>query len=101
MLTEALNKIPPALDVLITERPQITTALEKLGDFGDTATRLVNDSKADLVKNLQNLEPTVRALADVGPNLATVDRVRHALPVQSGSHRPRRQRRLHEPVGRG
>ncbi|MFZ0832931.1 MAG: MCE family protein, partial [Mycobacterium sp.] len=72
VLTEALNKIPPALDVLITERPQITTALEKLGDFGDTATRLVNDSKADLVKNLQNLEPTVRALADVGPNLATV-----------------------------
>ena len=72
VLTEALEKIPPALDVLIAERPQITTALEKLGDFSDTATRLVNESKADLVKNLQNLEPTVRALADVGPNLATV-----------------------------
>ncbi len=71
VLTEALQKIPPALDVLIRERPRITTALEKLGDFSDTATRLVNDSKADLVKNLQNLEPTVRALADVGPNLAT------------------------------
>lgn len=72
VLTEALKKIPSALDVLIKERPQITAALEKLGDFSDTATRLVNDSKADLVKNLQNLEPTVRALADVGPNLATV-----------------------------
>ncbi|MGE5694086.1 MAG: MCE family protein [Candidatus Sericytochromatia bacterium] len=72
VLTEALDKIPPALDVLVKERPNITTALEKLGDFSDTATRLVNDSKADLVKNLQNLEPTVRALADVGPDLATV-----------------------------
>lgn len=72
VLTRALEKIPPALDVLITQRPQITTALEKLGDFSDTATRLVNDSKADLVRNLQNLEPTVRALADIGPDLATV-----------------------------
>lgn len=70
VLTEALKKIPPALDVLIRERPRLTTALEKLGDFGDTATRLVNDAQADLVRNLQNLEPTIRALADVGPDLA-------------------------------
>ena len=70
VLTEALNKLPPALDVLIKERPHITTALEKLGTFSDTATRLVNDAQADLVKNLQNLEPTLRALADVGPDLA-------------------------------
>ncbi len=71
VITEALGKIPPALDVLIRERPKITTALEKLGTFSDTATRLVNDTQADLVKNLQNLEPTIRALADVGPDLAT------------------------------
>ena len=32
-------------------------------------TRLVNDAQADLVKDLQNLEPTLRALADVGPDL--------------------------------
>ena len=69
VLTQALKKIPPALDVLIKERPHITTALEKLGTFSDTATRLVNDAKADLVRNLQNLEPTIRALADVGPDL--------------------------------
>ncbi len=69
VLTEALNKVPPALDVLIKERPNITTALEKLGTFSDTATRLVNDSEADLVKNLQNLEPALRALADLGPDL--------------------------------
>jgi virulence factor Mce-like protein len=71
VLTEALKKVPPALDVLIRERPRITTALEKLGTFSDTATQLVNDSKADLVRNLQNLEPTIRALADIGPGLPT------------------------------
>jgi len=70
VLTDALNKIPPALDVLIKERPTITTALEKLGTFSDTTTRLVNDSQAYLVRDLRNLEPTIRALADVGTDLA-------------------------------
>jgi virulence factor Mce-like protein len=69
-ITDALNKVPPALDVLIKERPNITTALEKLGTFSDTSTRLVNDTQADLVKNLQNLEPTLKALTDLGPDLA-------------------------------
>lgn len=70
VLTEALNKVPPALDVLIRERPKLTTALEKLGTLSDTATQLVNDSQADLVRNLQNLEPTLRALTDLGHDLA-------------------------------
>ena len=71
VVSEALRKIPPALDVLIRERPRLTTALDKLRVFSNTATRLVNDTQADLVKNLQNLEPTIRALADVGPELGT------------------------------
>lgn len=71
VLTSALNRIPPALDVLINERPRITTALEKFRDFSNLATGLVNDSGADLVRNLQNLEPTLKALADVGPKLDT------------------------------
>jgi phospholipid/cholesterol/gamma-HCH transport system substrate-binding protein len=69
-INDALNKVPPALDVLVKERPNITTALEKLGTFSDTTTRLVNDSQADLVKNLQNLEPTLKALTDLGIDLA-------------------------------
>lgn len=69
VITQALNKIPPALDVLNRERPRLTTALNKLGTFSDTATRLVNDAGSDLVNNLKNLEPTIKALADVGPEL--------------------------------
>src|SRR5690606_37697550 len=34
-LDRALKEIPPALDVLIKERPRLTTALERLGQFGD------------------------------------------------------------------
>ncbi|WP_322858158.1 MCE family protein [Mycobacterium europaeum] len=72
VITQALQRIPPALDVLIQERPRITTALEKFRVFSNTATGLINATHADLVANLKNLEPTVRALADVGPSLDTV-----------------------------
>src|ERR1700754_565996 len=47
----------------------LTTALEKLGTLSDTVSGLVNDTQADLVTNLQNLEPTLKALADVGPDI--------------------------------
>lgn len=70
-LTRTLNKIPPALDVLLRERPRFTTALVELGRFSQTVSGLVSDTKADLVKNLQNLEPTLKALADVGPGIDT------------------------------
>jgi virulence factor Mce-like protein len=72
VISRALQRIPPALDVLVKERPRITTALQKFRVFSDTATGLINATQADLVTNLRNLEPTVRALADVGPNLGTV-----------------------------
>lgn len=78
VITGALQRIPPALDVLIRERPRLTAALEKLGNFSDIATRLITDSKADLVKNLQNLEPTIKVLADLGPDL---DKVLARLPI--------------------
>ncbi|KUI27128.1 mammalian cell entry protein [Mycobacterium sp. IS-1742] len=69
VINRALRDIPPALDVLIRERPRLTTALSKLGDFGDTAAGLINDTQEDLVRNLRNLEPALKSLADVGPEL--------------------------------
>jgi phospholipid/cholesterol/gamma-HCH transport system substrate-binding protein len=71
VITQALRKLPPALDVLIKERPRLTAALDGLRKFSNTATGLINDTQADLVRNLKNLEPTVKGLADVGPDLDT------------------------------
>jgi virulence factor Mce-like protein len=71
VLTEALERIPPALAVLNQQRPRFTTAMEKLGVFSSTASQLINDSQDDIVRNLANLEPTIKALADIGPDLAT------------------------------
>jgi phospholipid/cholesterol/gamma-HCH transport system substrate-binding protein len=69
VIDRALKEIPPALDVLIKERPNFTTALDRLGRFSDTTAALVNDAGDDLVKNLQNLGPILGALADIGPDL--------------------------------
>jgi phospholipid/cholesterol/gamma-HCH transport system substrate-binding protein len=69
VLERVLKEVPPALDVLIQERPRITAALDKLRVFSNTSTQLVNDTQVDLVANLKHLEPTIRALADVGKGL--------------------------------
>lgn len=68
-IDRALKEIPPALDVLIKERPTLTTALTRLGEFSDTATQLVNDAGDDLVTDLRNLDPILKSLADIGPQL--------------------------------
>lgn len=69
VLTTTLEKLPAALDVLERERPNLTAALERLGAFADVATATVNDTQADLVRNLRNLVPTLTSLADVGPEI--------------------------------
>jgi virulence factor Mce-like protein len=80
-VTEALNTLPRALEVLVREQPRITVALEKLGTFSHTATGVITDVKTDLVENLRHLEPTVRALADVG---ADIDRALGAATTWPG-----------------
>lgn len=80
VVDRALKNLPPALEVLVKERPLLTEALEKLGTFADTATILVNDAGDDLVSNLRNLEPTIKALADVGPDISSALRFATAFP---------------------
>jgi ABC-type transporter Mla subunit MlaD len=65
----ALREIPPALDVLIAEEPRLVGALERLGVFSDTARAVITETQDDLVRNLENLDPTIRALADVGDDI--------------------------------
>ncbi len=69
VIAQAMRALPPALDVLIAEEPRFVAALTKLRAFSETATGLINDTQDDLVRNLHNLEPTLRALADVGSGL--------------------------------
>lgn len=71
-ITAAMRSVPAALDVLIQERARLVTAMQKLGEFSRTTTQLVNATQQDLVHNLDNLGPTLQALADVGPYLGAI-----------------------------
>jgi virulence factor Mce-like protein len=69
VVDRALRDIPPAIDVLIKERPNFTAALDRLGNFATTATGVVNDAGDQLVADLTHLEPAIKALADIGPDI--------------------------------
>ncbi|CAJ1586964.1 MCE family protein [[Mycobacterium] wendilense] len=69
VVSAALERIPPALEVLNRERTRFTTMLDKLRVFADTARGLIDETQDDLLRNLRNLDPTVGALADVGPDI--------------------------------
>lgn len=71
-LTKALNEVPPALDVLTAERPNITSAFTSLGRLSDVVTRVIDTSGADLQTNVASLTPVLQALADSGNALTEV-----------------------------
>lgn len=69
VLASAVDGIEPALGVLNRERTDLTTALTELGKLGDVATRVVNSAGDDLVANLRDLQPALKAVADSGAAL--------------------------------
>ncbi|HEX4360589.1 MAG TPA: MCE family protein [Pseudonocardia sp.] len=68
-LGRAIDRLDPALRTLNENRDQLVHTLNALGRFGDVADSVIRDSHDDLVANLDNLEPTLRALADAGRSL--------------------------------
>ncbi|WP_072687005.1 MCE family protein [Rhodococcus marinonascens] len=71
-LDAALEGIPPALEVLVEQRQNLTTALVEVGKLSDTVTRLVESSGEELKANLRNLTPVLRELANSGSALTEV-----------------------------
>ncbi len=71
-LVRALEELPPALEVLVDQRQNLTSAMSSLGDLSTVASRVVESSNDDLKANLQGLAPTLRALADSGSALTEV-----------------------------
>jgi phospholipid/cholesterol/gamma-HCH transport system substrate-binding protein len=66
----ALDTIGPGLDVINQQRDLLVSMLESLGRLGDVGTRIINQSAADTVADLQLLQPILTQLAAAGPDLA-------------------------------
>lgn len=66
VLDRALGAIPNALAVLKEERTNLADALERLGQFSAIAADSVDQTKENLVKELREISPVLKSLADAG-----------------------------------
>lgn len=68
-LSEALETLPRAVDVLRDEREDLTDTLGRLAMFGDSTTALLTTNRAKLRRNLENLRPILNELGNAGDAL--------------------------------
>jgi phospholipid/cholesterol/gamma-HCH transport system substrate-binding protein len=69
VLDNAIRTIPDALAVLNEQRGHLIEALDAFGKFSALATDTVNQSKENLVKELNDLGPVLESLANAGPSM--------------------------------
>jgi phospholipid/cholesterol/gamma-HCH transport system substrate-binding protein len=69
VIDKALKTLPRALNVLKDERKNLADALGELSKFGALAADSINQTKSNLVKELNDLGPVLQSLADAGPAL--------------------------------
>jgi phospholipid/cholesterol/gamma-HCH transport system substrate-binding protein len=65
----ALKTIPDALSVLKDQRNNLADALDSLGKFSSLVADSTNQTKDNLVKELNDIGPVLQSLADAGPAL--------------------------------
>ena len=68
-LDGALGELPSGLTALERQRDDLTQALAALDDLSVVTNRVVTTSGADLVTELQNLQPVLRELADAADSI--------------------------------
>jgi len=65
----ALRDLPGGIKVLNEQRHQLVQMLQAMNRLSTVSTDVVHQSQADMVHNLQQLQPTVNQLAAAGSNL--------------------------------
>jgi phospholipid/cholesterol/gamma-HCH transport system substrate-binding protein len=69
VVDNALRTIPNALEVLKERRNNLADAFDQFGEFSAVTVDAVNQTKASLVKEFNDLGPVIQSLADAGPAL--------------------------------
>ena len=65
-ITSALDEVGPALEVLSRSRPRLINALKELTRLSSVATPLVEEVEDDLLADLRDLTPALKALTAAG-----------------------------------
>lgn len=71
VIASALDSVPEGLRVLEDERPRLVSTLEELGKLSDTASPLLQDTKADTIADFKHLTRILENLAASKERLAT------------------------------
>lgn len=69
VLDRAVGTIPEALKVLNNERSNLVETADRLGKFSALTADIVNRSRSNLTKELQEIGPVLESLANAGPSL--------------------------------
>lgn len=67
VLEKALKTIPHALAVLDDQRDNLVAALDQLGKFGALTVDTVNQTRENLIEELNDVAPVLESLANAGP----------------------------------
>lgn len=68
-IANGLDNLGPGLQVLNQQRTQLVTMLESMNKLSGVAVDTVNQSKADTIANLKDLEPVLRQLNKAGASV--------------------------------
>lgn len=69
VVANALDAFGPALKVLNEQHQDLMTMLTSLDKLGKVGTNVIQQSRANMVADLKDLGPTLKALADAGKSL--------------------------------
>ena len=67
---EALDAVGPAIDVLAAQHDELIAMLGSLDRLGEVGTRVINASKEDVLRILEDLSPILRRLTEADEQLA-------------------------------
>lgn len=69
VIADTIDKTGPAIEILNTNRADLTRMLVSLGQFSTTTTNVINQSQGDLLTNLRNLQPILENINKTGSEL--------------------------------
>ena len=84
-ITGALDSMPEALRTLDAQRDDLVKLLESLDRLGDVGTRVVKESKGDVVANIEALQPILQNLVKSGDHLSQSVTTLLTFPFTDGS----------------
>ncbi|HWV26915.1 MAG TPA: MCE family protein [Aeromicrobium sp.] len=68
-VASTLDSVGPAIDVLRDQHDELVAMLGELDRLGQVGSRVVEETKDDLIAELEHLEPVLRELANTGDSL--------------------------------